>query len=370
MKKILLIANTSWYIYNFRRSLIKSLVDDGYGVLCAAPVDNYTEKLKSLGAEYVNIEYDNSSKNPFKDSLFLLKLIRIIKRQKPNVVLSFTIKANIYGGIAARFCRIPIVANVSGLGSMIISDSLLAKLPLMLYKFGLSKESKIFFQNKADLSLFKMNKVVVNQDTEVLPGSGVDLRWFSNSKKSNSKNKIIFLLAARLLKDKGIVESVDAIRLLKKNIELHLLGQLWTKNPSQIKQHELDSWVNEGLVKYLGFTEDVRPHIENADVVILPSYREGMSKILLEAASMSKPIIAADVPGCREIVEDGQTGFLCRVRDSNDLAEKMIQMVELSNEERILMGKRGRIKMEKEFDEKIVINKYLESIEKALMFKQ
>ncbi len=132
MKKILLIANTSWYIYNFRRSLIEALIKNGFQVVCAAPVDNYTEKLKGLGAEYVNIEYDNSSKNPLKDALFLLRLVRIIKRQKPQVVLSFTIKANIYGGIAARYSKVPIIANVSGLGSLIISDSALSKLPLFL----------------------------------------------------------------------------------------------------------------------------------------------------------------------------------------------------------------------------------------------
>ena len=139
---------------------------------------------------------------------------------------------------------------------------------------------------------------------------------------------------------------------------------MWTKNPSQIKQHELDQWIEEGLVSYLGFTEDVRPYIENADVVLLPSYREGMARILLEAASMGKPIITSDVPGCREVVDDTQTGFLCRVRDPNDLAEKMIRMLDLSNDDRALMGKRGRKKMEKEFSEKIVINRYLEAINK------
>ena len=367
MNKILLLANTSWYIYNFRKSLIEALISNGFHVVCAAPVDNYTEKLKSLGAEYVNIEYDNSNKNPFRDSLFLFRLIKLFNRQTPSVVLSFTIKANIYGGIAARNSGIPIIANVSGLGSLIISGSALSRLPLLLYKFGLSKENKIFFQNKADLSLFKMNNVVSHQDIEVLPGSGVDLDWFSSTKAGSGHDKLIFLLAARLLKDKGIIESVEAVRKLKrrnKNIELQLLGQLWTKNPSQIKQHELDQWIEEGLVSYLGFTEDVRPYIENADVVLLPSYREGMARILLEAASMGKPIITTDVPGCREVVDDAQTGFLCRVRDPNDLAEKMIRMLELSDDDRALMGKRGRKKMEKEFSEKIVINRYLEAINK------
>ena len=356
MHKILILANTSWYIYNFRRSLIKALINDGYQVVCAAPADSYTEKLIILGAEYINIEYDNSSKNPAKDLLFLYRLFKLMRQHKPSTVLSFTIKANIYGGIAARYSKIPIIANVSGLGSLFISDGVLSKLPLIMYRLGLSKEDKIFFQNNEDRDLFIKNNVVANQEVEVLPGSGVDLDWFSNGKIKKEDNRVVFLLAARLLKDKGVIESVEAIRTLKKqnkNVELQLLGRIWTKNPSAIKQYELEDWVDDGLVTYLDFTEDVRPHMENADVVLLPSYREGMSRILLEAASMGKPLIATDVPGCREAIDDGQSGFLCKVRDKDDLAEKMNIMIEFSGEERDLMGKRGREKMEKEFDELI-----------------
>ncbi len=369
MHKILLLANTSWYIYNFRRSLIKALINDGYQVLCAAPADGYTEKLISLGAEYINVEYDNSSKNPATDLLFLYRLIKLMCQHKQSALLSFTIKANIYGSIAARYSKTPIITNISGLGSLFISDGVLSKLPLIMYRLGLSKEDNIFFQNNEDRDLFIKNNVVANQEIEVLPGSGVDLNWFYNSKIKNKDNGVIFLVAARLLKDKGVIESVEAIRTLKKQnkkVELQLLGQVWTKNPSAIKQYELEGWVCDGLVTYLGFTEDVRPHIENADVILLPSYREGMARILLEAASMGKPLIATDVPGCREAIDNGQSGFLCKVHDKDDLAEKMNMMIKLTGEERSLMGKRGREKMEKEFDEKIVINKYLESINKIV----
>lgn len=369
MNKILLVANTSWYLYNFRRSLIVALIENNYKVVCVAPVDSYTEKLISLGAEYVNIEYNNSNKNLIKDSLFLFKLIKVLTVHRPALILSYTIKANIYGGLSTRFLNFPIVANVSGLGSLFVDEGFLSKLVLQLYKFALNKADKIYFQNKEDHELFAKNNIIANQETEVLPGSGVDLDWFSSIKTKNENASIIFLLAARLLKDKGIMEAVEAVRILKlrnKNIELRLLGKLWKKNPSQIKQHELDHWIDNGLVRYLGFAEDVRPHIENADVVLLPSYREGMSRILLESASMGKPIITTDVPGCRETIDDGRSGFLCKARDENDLVEKMIQMIELSNEERALMGKRGREKMEKEFDEKIVISKYLETIDKLI----
>ena len=370
MHKILFIANTSWYIYNFRRSLIKALINNGYQVACAAPVDSYTEKLISLGAEYINIEYNNSSKNPVKDLLFLYRLIKLMRQLKPSAVLSFTIKANIYGGIAARLQKTPIVANVSGLGSPFVEDSILSKLALLLYKVGLNRADKIFFQNSDDYELFAKSNIITNQESGVLPGSGVDLERFASSKIRNNNETIIFLLAARLLKEKGIVEGVEAMRELKKqnkNVKLQLLGQLWHKNPTSVKQHELNGWIKEGLVTYLGFVNDVRPYIENANVVLLPSfYREGVPRILLEAASMSKPIITSDVPGCRETVDNGRTGFLCKARDAHDLMEKMDMMIELTGEERDIMGKRGREKMKKEFDEKIVINKYLESINKIV----
>lgn len=365
MYKILLLANTSWYLYNFRRSLIKTLIKEGFHVQCASPADTYTEKLISLGAEYINVEYDNSRKNPITDILFLARLIKTFKWSKPSVVLSFTIKANIYGGIAARFCKTPIIANVSGLGSLFISDGIMSRLPLIMYRIGLSREDKIFFQNIDDRNLFIENNVVSCQETDILPGSGVNLEWFSNGHVKKHDGRIVFLLAARLLKDKGVMESVEAIESLRKSgqrVELQLLGQIWIKNPSAVSQIELEKWVESGLVTYLGFTEDVRHHIKNADVVILPSYREGMAKILIEAASMGKPLITTDVPGCKELIEDGVTGFLCRARDSKDLMQKMQRVIDLSQEERIAMGKRGRLKMEREFDEKIVIDKYLESI--------
>lgn len=369
MNKVFFIANTSWYLYNFRKSLIKVLLNDGYFVFCAAPRDEYSEKLKTLGVDFVNIEYDNSNKNPLKDILFFFKLLKLFKTSRPDVVLSYTIKANIYGGIAARFIKIPFVANVSGLGYLFIRNSVLSKFSLLLYKLGLKEVSKVFFQNNDDYLFFKKKNIIKTKNVEILPGSGVDLTWFSSVKPKENSKKFVFLFASRLLKDKGIKECIAAFKKLSqenKNIELQVLGKIWSKNPSSVKQSELDNWINSGFITYLGFADDVRPYIENADVVLLPSYREGMSRILLEAASMSKPIITTNVAGCREVVEDGITGFLCKARDPIDLAEKMTQMIKLSNEERALMGKRGREKMEKEFDEKIVINKYLETINKLI----
>jgi len=365
MPKILLIANTSWYLYNFRKSLIITLLNKGYCVICVAPFDDYSEKLKNLGIEFVNIEYDNSNINPIKDLLFLFKLISILKKQKPNVVLSYTIKANIYEGVASLVTKTPFIANVSGLGSLFIKNNFLSKFTLFLYKIGLRKADMVFFQNNDDYRLFTRNNIIKHQHVDVLPGSGVDLNWFSSTILKESSDKIIFLFASRLLKDKGIIECINAIKLLKeknKNVELQVLGKIWPKNPSSTKQSELDNWINSGLITHIGFTDDIRMYIENADVIILPSYREGMARILLEAASMGKPLITTDVPGCRETVDDGITGFICQPRDTLDLLKKMKMMIELTKEERDLMGKRGRKKMEREFDETIVINKYFDAI--------
>ncbi len=366
MQKIFLLANTSWNLYNFRKSLIKSLLKSGYSVLCVAPHDEYSKKLTDLGVEYINIDYDNSNKNPIRDLLLLYRLTKIFNKYNPNVVLSYTIKANIYGGLASQLYKIPFIANVSGLGSLFIKNDIISKFSLFLYKIGLRKADKIFFQNKDDYNLFKKNKIIKKQNTDILPGSGVDLNKFCSSNKTEERSNVIFLFASRLLKDKGIIECVEAIKRLKEknyNVELQILGKIWPKNPSSIQKFDLDNWINSGLINYLGFTDDIRPYIDAADVVLLPSYREGMSRILLEAASMSKPIITTNVTGCKEIVENNLTGYLCKVRDSEDLFHKMLKITKLSFDERKKMGEKGREKMIREFDEKIVISKYFDTIE-------
>ncbi len=370
MGKILILANTSWAIYNFRKELIIALQKKGYNVIIVSQKDDYTEKIEKLGAKYLGLEYDNSSKNPINDIFLLLKIIRIFFKEKPALVLTFAIKANIYGNFGARICGIPIISNISGMGSLFINFNLVSKMTLKLYKFSLTKTSKIFFQNNTDYLLFKNSGIIAKQNTDVLPGSGVDLKRFKSNKINNDMDeKVKFILVARLLKDKGIVEYIAAIKSIKpkfNNVVFQLLGEIWPKNPSSIKKEEVDNWVDLGLIDYLGFTEDVRPFIEAADVIILPSYREGMARTLLEAASMSKPLIATDVPGCREIVENGINGYLCNVKDSKDLEDKMLKMLNLSSNKRKEMGLNSRKKMEKEFDEQIVIDKYLSSIKAIL----
>ena len=235
----------------------------------------------------------------------------------------------------------------------------------ILYKIALGFNSKVFFQNKSDQRLFLENGLVAERITDLLPGSGVDLDKFIPVEKSIINNKIIFLLIARLLKDKGLLEYIEAIKIIKDrydNVEFQILGAVDSLNRTAINKEELQSWIDDKLVGYLGTADAVEKVISQCDCVLLPSYREGTPRSLLEACAMEKPIIATDVAGCRDIVDDGINGFLCKVKSPEDLADKIELMLNLSDNERLLMGKAGRKKIREQFDEKIVINRYLASI--------
>jgi glycosyltransferase involved in cell wall biosynthesis len=281
------------------------------------------------------------------------------------MVLNFTIKPNIYSSIVSGLLNIKSVSNITGLGTIFIKQSPITKMVKILYKFALSYNSKVFFQNKSDQRYFLENDLVAEGITDLLPGSGVDLNKFIPLEKSIINNKIIFLLIARLLKDKGLLEYIEAIRIVKDrydNVEFQILGAVDSLNRTAITNEELQSWIDDKLVSYLGTTDAVEKVISQCDCVLLPSYREGTPRSLLEACAMEKPIIATDVAGCRDIVDDGINGFLCKVKSSEDLADKIELMLNLSDNERLLMGKAGRKKVLEQFDENTVINKYLASI--------
>jgi glycosyltransferase involved in cell wall biosynthesis len=280
--------------------------------------------------------------------------------------LSYTPKCNIYSSLAAGFLSIPIINNVSGLGTAFIKENLVTKIVKWLYVVSLKKSAKIFFQNNDDLSLFVQLGLVKAELTGLLPGSGVDVQRFTPLNKPIPNDRFVFLLVARMLKDKGVVEFVNATRLLKAQypgIECQLLGFLDAKNSTAITSEEMQLWVNEGIVNYLGVSDSVLDFLRLADCVVLPSYREGTPRSLLEAASVGKPIITTDAVGCREVVDDGINGFLCAPRSTDDLMDKMEKMLLLPEAERLQMGLKGREKMLTQFDEKIVIKRYVEVIE-------
>jgi glycosyltransferase involved in cell wall biosynthesis len=337
----------------------------GYEVLAVAPVDDYSSRFASYNIKFKKISIDNQGTNPLKDGLLVARFIALFSQQQPTVILSYTPKCNIYAGLAAGFLNIPIINNVSGLGTAFIRKNLVTLIVKKLYIVSLRKSAKVFFQNKEDLQLFVDNGLVKKALIGLLPGSGVDIERFSPIKNKTINNKFIFLLVARMLKDKGIIEFVEAARLLKKQyplIECQLLGFLDVKNPSAISSQEMQAWVDEGIVNYLGISDAVVDYLRLADCVVLPSYREGVPRSLLEAASVGKPIITTDAVGCREVVDEGINGFLCEPRNSNDLKAKMEKMFLLSEQQRLEMGENSRKKMLAEFDESIVINQYVELI--------
>jgi glycosyltransferase involved in cell wall biosynthesis len=293
-----------------------------------------------------------------------LELLSIYKRIQPDVIFHFTIKPNIYGTIAARLLRIPTINNVCGLGTVFLKDGLVSKIAMSLYKFAFQFPQKIFFQNYDDQDLFISRSLVHQEITQVLPGSGINIEHFTKKKAAVADDRpFTFLMISRLIYDKGVVEYIDAARILRNegiNARFQLLGAMDPEHRRGIDLDTIFEWINEEVIEYLGTSEDVRLELAQADCVVLPSYREGTPRTLLEAASFELPLIATDVPGCRNVVKNDFNGFLCQMKNGEDLSQKMRQMYALANEKRIEFGRNSRQIIEENFDEQIVIDHYLQ----------
>ena len=363
--RIVLASNTAWYLHKFRLSLALALKAAGHEVVAVAPRDGHAGRIEAAGIRFEALPLDNKGLNPFRDLAYLVRVQALLRRVKPDVFLGYTIKPNVYGGLACRWLGIPSIHNVSGLGTAFMREGIVTKIVGLLYRAGLGRARKVFFQNREDHDEFVRRRLVPEGRAEVLPGSGVDLERFAPAGRPAVAGPVRFLLLARLIWDKGVGEYVEAARWLRAQgvaATCQVAGFLEVKNRTAIPRPVVEGWVREGVVEYLGEADDVRPFLAAADCVVLPSYREGTPRSLLEAASMAKPIIATDAPGCRNVVEDGVGGFVCRVRDARDLAEKMRRIAEMTAEERARMGRAGRAKMEREYDERIVLGKYLGEI--------
>jgi glycosyltransferase involved in cell wall biosynthesis len=362
--KIAIVINTSWNIYNFRMGLIQKLQEEGHEVVCIAPKDNYSEKLMHAGCSFVAVSIQNKGTNPVKDFFLMLKYLFIFFKLKPDYILQFTAKPNIYGTIAARILRIPTINNVSGLGTIFLHQNLVSKIAKSLYRFAFQFPKRVFFQNNDDLDLFVKNKLVSKNITDVLPGSGVNLSKYIPLDYQRNET-FVFIFIARLLYDKGLVEYVEAIKILRKehvDAKFQVLGFTDFESKLGVPKNLLDAWISEGYIDYLGHTSEVIPYINAADCIVLPSYREGTPKTLIEALALAKPIVTTNVPGCKETVIDGENGLLCAVKNAQDLADKMYDMFNKENTELRRMGKNGRKMAEIKYDEKIVIKKYLDII--------
>ena len=366
-RPIVLSINTSWNILNFRMGLIRRLQAEGYRVIAVSPLDAHVPALVAMGVEHVAVAIDSKGLSPARDLKLLRDYRRLLARLKPVAYLGWTIKPNVWGSLAAHSLDIPVINNISGLGTAFIRTGPLTRLVGLLYRIALARSATVFFQNRHDRDLFVAQRLVRADHAALLPGSGIDLADFAPTTAPET-TPFTFLMVARLLLDKGVVEYADAARLVRATrpgTRFELLGFLDVENRTAVDRATVEGWVREGIVDYLGEAADVRPHLARAGAVVLPSYREGMPRSLLEAAAMAKPLVATAVPGCTEIARAGENAFLCAVRDARSLAEAMLAMLDLTPAARAAMGRRSRAIAEQEFDTAVVETRYVDAIRSA-----
>ena len=351
-KKLLIVANHFATIYKFRKELVSKLVEEGYDVIISLPFSPDIEKIKDLGVRVIDTKVDRKSLNPIKDLKLLNDYKNLIKEEKPDLVLAYTIKCNIYGGMACRLYGVPFMANVTGLGSAYYRGGMLKNIVSSLYKIGLKNAKGVFFENTANARVLIDDKTINDDQAIVLKGAGVNLQQFEYCEMPSDK-VVKFLFIGRIMAEKGVNELFEAIKKIKKNysnVEFSFIG-----------------WFEEdynGFIKYYGYQEDVRPFIRDCHCVVLPSYHEGMANVLLEGAAMGRVLITSDIYGCKEAVVEGVNGWTCKVKDSGALYEKMRDFVEMDFDEKVKMGREGRRYMEEIFGKDKVVKETVEEMEK------
>lgn len=361
-------ANQAWNLVNFRAGLITALIEQGFAVHAIAPPDAaMVERLCDMGCDFTPVNIDAAGLSPRRDLATFLAILRILQRLRPAAWLGWTIKPNVYGSLAAGLLGIPALPNVSGLGTAFIRRNLLTRIAIQLYRTGFRRAPTVFFQNVDDRDEFLRGNMVTKRQARLLPGSGIDPgHWTTPSLERGRPRQ--FLMLARIVADKGVREYVAAARQIKAqypDARFALMGALAPPNRTAIRPEEVAGWGEEGVIEHLDPVADVRPHIAAADVIVLPSYREGLSRVLLEASAMARPIVTTDVPGCRDIVRDGENGFLCRAQDAGSLAQALGRAASLDDEAWRAMGRRGRERVVAEFSQEKVNALYLEALADA-----
>jgi glycosyltransferase involved in cell wall biosynthesis len=357
--RILVLANFGLGLYKFRKELLEELISKNNEVYISLPNDEYVPKLESIGCEFVETQLERRGTNPRADTKLLLEYIKIIKRIKPHVVLTYTIKPNIYGGIACKLTKTPYITNITGLGTSVENKGLIQKITLFLYRLGLKNSSCVFFQNDTNRKFF-IERGILNGDTRLIPGSGVNLKHHSFEEYPLEDGKLRFLFIGRIMKAKGIEELLEAAKVVQKeypNVQFDLVGISEEDYTQQIV--ELDRL---GIINYQGQQDDVHSFIKNSHATVLPSYHEGLANVLLESAASGRPVLASRVPGCVETFEDGLTGFGFEAMNVESLVKAIVKFINLPYNQKRKMGLAGRRKMENEFDRNIVINAYMQEI--------
>ncbi len=364
---VALLSNTSWSIYNFRAGLIKQLLRSGIRVVVIAPEDAYSDRLREWGCSFEPVQLDQYGTNPLQDLQYFRQLGRIFGKYPINFIITYTIKPNIYGHMAARLHGIPGLAVVTGLGHLFTAVSWKTVVARLLYRLALRPRRKVWFLNQEDRQLFLDYKIVRAAQTDYLPSEGIDDQVFAPSEKSADPTPFTFLFAGRLMDEKGVRDFAAAARLVKSQhpqVQFEILGFIESDFPHAVSRQELQEWENEGILRYLGETDNMAQHLNRVQCVVLPSYyREGVPRILLEAASMELPVISTDNVGCRDIARHNYNGYLCAKRDVRGLAHCMEQMLQLPPEKRQAMGRRGRNLVLHNFREALVVNRYLAVLE-------
>lgn len=356
MKKVLILANSSGGLYDFRNELVQRLLLK-YEVTVSLPDEVRTKELAEEGCKVVHTPINRRGVNPAEDFKLLLAYRKLLKEEKPDLTLTYTIKPNIYGGFCCRMMRIPYIATVTGLGSTFQKQGIFLKLITTMYRLGLKKAECIFFQNRENREIFEKYHIR-GKKSKLVSGSGVNLKRHCFEPYPED-DQVRFLYVGRMMREKGIEELLEAAKQLHDDdTEFALLGY-----PDEDYQDRLDAYEKEGYIKQLGFDPDVHVYIKNASALVLPTYHEGMSNVLMEASATGRPVIATNISGCKEIFEEGVTGFSCEPKSSEDLIRALKKFLKLSREERAVMGQKARQKMEREFDREKVVHAYMEEIE-------
>ena len=360
-RTVLVLTNKISGLHSFRKEVIKAIVDAGYEVYISEPDDDERVKyFESIGCHILKTTFNRRGMNPVADIKLMLNYRKMIRQLKPVAVLTYTIKPNVYGGMACRLTHTPQLANVTGLGDAIENGGWLKKLTVNLYKIGLGKAKRVFFQNQSNRELC-ISLGVANDESVLLPGSGVNLQHHVMQIYPPDEGIVRFLFIGRLLIDKGIEEYFAAARKLRAkypNTEFQILGRV--DGPYQ---QQLEELVKEGIVTHYGETTDVRPYFKAVECTVMPSYHEGMSNVNLESAANGRPAITTNVPGCRETVDDGITGFYVEAKSTESLAEAMERFINLPYSQKVEMGRNARKKVEREFDRQIVVDAYMKEID-------
>ncbi len=357
--RILILANSDIGLYKFRKELIEALRSLKHEVYISLPQGEFIDRLVEMGCQFIETKISRHGVNPITDFLLYRKYKSMLKEIKPDIVFTYTIKPNVYGGMACQSCKIPYLANVTGLGTAIQNGGILQKISLVLYKKGLKGAKHVFFQNSEN-HRFMTETGIVTSPTTILPGSGVNLEEYAYADYPSEENGIHFLFVGRIMKDKGIDELLAAVREIKgiySNVVFDVVGGYDGPYESVIKKAQAD-----GLIQYHGIQDDVRPFYRACHCVVLPSYHEGMANVLLEGAAIGRPLITTNIPGCREAVQDGVNGFLCDVKDSGSLYIAIIKLINTFQDKRKSMGIQSRKLVTERFNRREIVKLYLREL--------